>query len=249
MNFPVNEIIVTQWPDKAKTWVFILAGQSNMAGRGQVEPADTIPNERILTINKNGQLIIAKEPLHWYEPTRTGLDCGVSFAQTLLQQIPDNITILLLPVAVGGSSISQWLGDSTHRGVALYSNFTEKVQMANQYGTLKAICWHQGENDAVADRILLYKERLGQLLHQFRTTAGNHQLPVLIGELGSYSETKQLWQKINESIHAYAATDSFVQVIPTADLKDGGDKVHFDSAGQRILGERFARTWLSYFNH
>ena len=29
--------------EPGKLWLFLLAGQSNMAGRGAVEPADTIP--------------------------------------------------------------------------------------------------------------------------------------------------------------------------------------------------------------
>ena len=248
MNFPQQNKTPAKLPARENTWVFILAGQSNMAGRGQVEPADTIPDDRILTINKNGDIIVAKEPLHWYEPTRTGLDCGVSFARTLLKSIPKNITILLLPVAVGGSSISQWLDDSTHRDVKLYTNFTEKVKLAKQYGSLKAILWHQGENEAAADKIGLYPERLAHLFWQFRETAGNRELPVLMGELGSFSENNNLWQWINDFMHAYADKDPFTSVITTSDLKDGGDKVHFDSAGQRTMGERFAEAWLSHFN-
>ncbi|MEQ8808135.1 MAG: sialate O-acetylesterase, partial [Imperialibacter sp.] len=33
---------------KPQTWVFVMAGQSNMAGRGIVEPQDTVTNPRIL---------------------------------------------------------------------------------------------------------------------------------------------------------------------------------------------------------
>ena len=98
--------------NKENVWVFIMAGQSNMAGRGIVEPEDTVSDKRIFSINKDGQIIIAKEPLHFYEPERTGLDCGLSFAKTLITKIPDSISILIIPTAVGGSSISQWLGDS-----------------------------------------------------------------------------------------------------------------------------------------
>jgi hypothetical protein len=73
--------IVKNIPDKENLWVFILAGQSNMAGRGTVEAQDTIPSERIFTINKDGEVKIAKEPLHFYEPSMAGLDCGLSFAK------------------------------------------------------------------------------------------------------------------------------------------------------------------------
>ena len=50
-------------PDKENVWVFILAGQSNMAGRGKVEPVDTIPDIRVFTINKEGELLLAKSIL------------------------------------------------------------------------------------------------------------------------------------------------------------------------------------------
>jgi hypothetical protein len=112
---------------KENVWVFILAGQSNMAGRGLVEAEDTIPNERVYTINNAGEIIPAREPLHWYEPLLTGLDCGLSFGKTLAPHLPDSVTILILPTAVGGSSISQWIGDSTYRNVKLLSNFNEKI--------------------------------------------------------------------------------------------------------------------------
>src|SRR6478736_7815188 len=93
-SFPKEEVAVTKIPKRKNVWVFILAGQSNMAGRGLVEPQDTIPSSRILTINKQGEIIFAKEPLHFYEPTLTGLDCGLSFGKTLLSHVPDNVSIL-----------------------------------------------------------------------------------------------------------------------------------------------------------
>ena len=44
--------------NKENVWVFIMAGQSNMAGRGIVEPEDTVSDKRIFSINKDGQIII-----------------------------------------------------------------------------------------------------------------------------------------------------------------------------------------------
>src|SRR6187402_1254137 len=101
--------------NKENVWVFIMAGQSNMAGRGIVEPEDTVSDKRIFSINKDGQIVIAKEPLHFYEPERTGLDCGVSFAKALIKKIPDSVSILIIPTAIGGSSVSKWLDDSFYQ--------------------------------------------------------------------------------------------------------------------------------------
>lgn len=61
-----------------------------MAGRGMVEPADTTPDPRTFTINTGGDILVAKEPLHFYEPALAGLDCGLSFGKELLKHIPDS---------------------------------------------------------------------------------------------------------------------------------------------------------------
>ncbi len=239
---------VSTIPSKNKVWVFIMAGQSNMAGRGQVAPSDTIPNKRVLSLNKKGELIYAKEPLHFYEPTRTGLDCGVSFANRLLQQIPEDVSILLVPTAIGGSAISQWLGDSTYRDVKLLSNFKEKVAIGQLYGIVKGILWHQGESDASEKRIPFHTQNLTKLFGMFRNIIGVKNLPIILGELGSYSKTNDNWQKLNQQLREYVDTDRYSTIIQTQDFKHKGDDIHFDSAGQRTLGERFALAYLLKFN-
>lgn len=247
MNFPKQTEIAKEPKNKKKVWVFMLAGQSNMAGRGFVEPEDTLSERRLLTIDKDGQLILAKEPLHFYEPDLAGLDCGYSFGTTLLKNIPGDISVLLIPTAVGGSSISQWLGDSVHREVKLFSNFLQKMEIGKRYGTIKGILWHQGESDANANNIPLYKERLSELIGWFRATAGNSSLPVLFGELGSYSNDKTNWGLINKAINEYSVRDKFSTVISTADLEHKGDHIHFNSKGQRLIGRRFAEAYLKKF--
>lgn len=247
MYFPKQVSVPDSIPDKKNVWVFILAGQSNMAGRGMVEPKDTITNQRILTINNEGRVILAKEPLHFYEPNLTGLDCGVSFARRLLKEVPPSVSILLIPTAVGGSAISQWLGDSVYRSVQLFSNFTSKVKDAKQLGIIKGILWHQGESDANEKNSPRYEERLTTLLTKFRLVAGDNNLPVLLGELGAFSKTKYQFSLINETIHRYATKDANAVVIGTGDLKDKGDSLHFNSAAQRELGKRFAEAYLQKF--
>ncbi|GAB3513918.1 sialate O-acetylesterase family protein [Emticicia fontis] len=227
-----------------KTWIFLMAGQSNMAGRGIIEAQDTINNKRILTINKDFQIIKAKEPIHFYEPNLKGLDCGLSFAKTLLKDIDKSITILIIPTAVGGSSSRQWLGDSVHRNVQLLTNFRQKVEFAKTQGTIKGILWHQGESDANVKAIPLYKDNLRKLFSIFRKETENDKLPILVGELGSYSNSPTEWNAINEIIKQYVASDPNAYLISTNDLKHKGDFIHFDSEGQRLMGQRFAEAYL-----
>jgi hypothetical protein len=247
--FPKLESKPIMIPKKENVWVFILAGQSNMAGRGLVEPQDTITNERILTINKSGELILAKEPLHFYEPVMAGLDCGMAFGRSLLNHIPDSVYILLIPTAVGGSSISQWINDTHHRDVSLFSNFSEKVKTAQEYGMIKGILWHQGESDTGSkETIEKYGSQLEILMKMFRNEVGNLALPIFIGELGSFSKDNHNWQAINSKIRDYVKSDSNAYVIRTKDLKDKGDWVHFDSKGQRKMGKRFAKEFRNASN-
>ena len=249
INFPKQNLKVNEMPARHNLWVFILAGQSNMAGRGFVEPSDTLADTRILTITKNKQWILAKEPLHFYEPTLTGLDCGLSFGRELIKHIPDSVSIALIPCAVGGSSIQKWLGDSLFRNVQLFSNFKNNLDFANQYGIVKGILWHQGESNATPEFIPEHRQNLEKLISEFRGAAGNDVLPFFIGELASFAipERQPKWDAINNIIHTLANNDNNVFVIETKDLATKGDRVHFDSKGQRSMGWRFARMFAGYY--
>ncbi len=247
-NFPKLHEMAENIPNKENVWVFIMAGQSNMAGRGIVAPQDTIPNPRILSINSKNKLILAKEPLHFYEPNLAGLDCGHSFGKTLLEHVPDSVSLLILPTAVGGSSVTQWVNDSIYRDVQLLTNFKEKVAIGEKYGTIKGILWHQGESDANAHDIPLYKDKLSSLFYTFRTTIGNDSLPIILGELGAYSETQEEWGAINKIINEFPSTDENTSVISLSDLKDKGDEVHFNTKGFRTMGKRYAEAYIKQSN-
>lgn len=223
-----------------------MAGQSNMAGRGLIEAQDTITNKQIFAIDELGELILAKEPIHFYQPTLSGLDCGLSFGNVIIKNTPANINVLLIPTAIGGSSIEQWIQDETHRNVKLLSNFKEKVELGKKYGEIKAILWHQGESNANSTGILGYNNNLEILLSTFRNIIDNQSLPILIGELGSFSNNNEhYWQTINSIINEYSNYDIYSRVILTSDLEDKGDKIHFNSSGQRKMGERFAVEYLN----
>lgn len=244
-NFPRVLEPVKDLPDRHNLWVFIMAGQSNMAGRGFVSPQDTLANHRILTVDIQGSLIYAKEPLHRYEPMLTGLDCGLSFAHELLSRLPDTISVLLLPTAVGGSSVSQWLEDAAHRNVSLLSNFFDKVTLGKQYGIIKGILWHQGESDANENALPSYQQKLEELMNKFRNSIGDDHLPILIGELGSFSENRLNRNRINHLLQEYAKNDPYARIIETGDLEDKGDKAHFNAQSLRTLGKRYAQVFLN----
>ncbi|NDP20055.1 MAG: sialate O-acetylesterase [Paludibacter sp.] len=243
-NFPKCTKYPKIIPAKKNVWIFIMAGQSNMAGRGFVEPMDTVTNQRILSINTKSEIILAKEPLNLYESQMKGLDCGVSFACELLKFIPDSVSILLIPTAVGGSSIDQWIGDSLHRKVNLRSNFRQKVELAKNFGEIKGLLWHQGESDAKQLLVRTYAKKLKGLFSDFRKTINDKKLPILTGEIGTFTPDSTFQNAINKAIVSNAKKDKHTFLIQTRDFTDKGDKLHFDSKSQRIMGERFAQKYL-----
>jgi len=228
-------------------WIFMMAGQSNMAGRGTIEPQDTITNKRILTIDSENNLMDAREPLHFYEPGLKGLDCGISFAQELLKHIPDSITIAMVPCAVGGSSVFQWLNDEQHRGVNLLGNFREKVHLAQNKGVIKGVLWHQGESNANAPDLPEYKDALTQLFSLFREYIRNDEIPIIMGELGKFAipeEKAERFEEVNKIIREIASEYDHVFYVPSDGLNHLGDNLHFNSAAQRELGKRYARKYI-----
>jgi hypothetical protein len=51
--------------DASRFHLFLLAGQSNMAGRGKVEPQDAEPHPRVRMLDQAGNWVPAVDPLHF----------------------------------------------------------------------------------------------------------------------------------------------------------------------------------------
>jgi hypothetical protein len=249
INHPDKTEYPSKIPSKEHVWVFILAGQSNMAGRAFIQPNDTLSNHRILSINRESEIILAKEPLHFYEPKISGLDCGMAFSIEILKHIPDSISVLLIPTALGGSAIDKWVNDSIHRNIKLLSNFKDKVELAKKYGTIKAILWHQGESDAKPLLITNYKNKLQALFKKFRNIIDNQNLIILTGNIDLFEERDPHKKNINQQINAFAFNDLNTYLINTKNFKSVGDNLHFNSKSQRKMGKRFAKKYLKITNY
>ncbi len=242
-HFPLTVEKPTVLPPKDNFYIYLLAGQSNMAGRGFVEPVDTLASSHVLTLNKNKEWVLAKEPLHYYEPLRTGLDCGLSFGKKLSALYGKEITIGLVPCAIGGSSIEQWLGDSTYRDITLYSNLIKNARIAMQYGTIKGILWHQGESNSSGVTYKNFLQNLNSFFTKLRNDLGNTTLPIYAGELASFinKSTNKFVDSVNSDLYQLSRSDKNIYVIKTSDLTHRGDTLHFDSRSLRLMGERFAK--------
>ncbi len=178
--------------------LFLLVGQSNMAGRGMVEPEDEVEDPHIFMQTKEKQWVPARDPMHFDKPKVAGVGPGLSFARTLLKTDP-NINIGMIPAARGGSNIREWKA----RNDGFYAWAMQRAKKAGENGTLRGILWHQGEADCTDENTAAYAGRFSAMIQQMRTDLGNENLPVVIGELGYFNPTHE---KFNANLPAVAAS-------------------------------------------
>ena len=221
--------------------IFLLAGQSNMAGRGELSKIDRTPHPRVFALNENDEWVIATEPIHFDKPKVRGTGPGLAFAKEIAKQNPE-IRIGLVPTAVGGSGIQTWTAGGYHEKTGLYpwDDAVRRLGVAMQSGELKAILWHQGEADSSPERAPLYEARLHDLIRRFRDVASDEQLPFIIGQLGQFkewSDGRQLVNAVHENVPAQIERTGFVS---SDGLTDIGDGTHFDAPSARELGRRYA---------
>ncbi len=128
----------------ADTLSFIMAGQSNMAGRGIVAPEDTATDPRLLEMDDAFHYMLKSEPNKLYQGWLAGLDCGHSFGGELLRHLPAQTAVGLIQCSVSSTAMKHWLGDS----LGIYTNLVSRARAGAASGPVKGLLWMQGEGDA-----------------------------------------------------------------------------------------------------
>lgn len=226
-------------PDGQSLDLYLLIGQSNMAGRGKVEPQDQVINPRIWKLDKEDHWVPSVDPLHFDKPTVAGVGLGSSFARVIAEKYPDHF-VGLIPSAVGGTRIDQW-----KPGSSLYNEAVRRAEVAQAHGTLKGILWHQGESDAVAARVPTYLGHLKEIVARLRTDLNAPDVPFVVGQIGVFHEQKAPYGKqLNEELSKVGTAIPKSACAASEGLTDKGDQTHFDSRSQRELGKRYAAEYL-----
>ena len=219
--------------------LFLLIGQSNMAGRGVIEAQDREPIPRVFTLTKDLQWAPAIDPLHFDKPDIAGVGIGRSFAKTLLQADP-NASIGLIPAAFGGTSLEEWKPDGK-----LYTDAVRRAREAMKSGRLRGILWHQGENDSDhEDDARSYRTRFAAMIGRLRADLGAPDLPVVVGELGEF-HSGAFDAVVNEQLATVPLKVPRSAFVSSNALTDKGDKAHFDTRSLREFGRRYALAFLS----
>lgn len=225
-------------PPKAEFHLYLLIGQSNMAGRGKMTDADRKPVEGILKLDKQDHWVPAAHPLHFDKPAIAGVGLGLPFAKDMAETEP-GVVIGLIPCAVGGTPLSRWV-----RGGDLYQEALRRTKIAMKDGTLCGVLWHQGEGDSGSmETASTYAKRLDQMVADLRSDLGIPGLPFVAGRLGEFFVAKVDNDAVREVDNALKTVGDRVEFAACANaegLGQKGDRTHFSADALREFGRRYA---------
>lgn len=236
--------------------VFLLLGQSNMAGRGVVEPSDQAGKPNILTQQADGRWLVAREPLHWDKPRVAGVGPGLAFARALLPKLPAGASIGLIPAAFGGTRVAWWQKnyDGTQRWPDGETYFQHAVASARAVpkGSLAGILWLQGESDkgaAELDGGAAYRRDLYAFIRDLRAELDSPELPFVVATLKPWSTDNShalnaIFLALPKEIPRTAVVDTNAPALEGLLKNKTDDPPHYDSPSARRIGELFAREML-----
>lgn len=244
---PLDLVSAVEAPPPDGFDLFLLVGQSNMAGRGKLAEEDRTPHPRVLTFSADEQWVPAVDPLHFDKPAVVGVGLGRTFGIEIAQRSP-GVTVGLIPCAVGGSPIDAWTPGSYYAPTKSHpwDDAIRRAKAAMQHGKLRGILWHQGESDSRGELAEAYQQKLDDLIHRFRKELDAPEVPVIVGQLGQFperpwSESRRTVDRAHRELPQRVARTAFVS---SDGLVHGGDEVHFDAASYREFGRRFAQAYL-----
>jgi Carbohydrate esterase, sialic acid-specific acetylesterase len=223
--------------------LYLLVGQSNMAGRGALDAAAKTAHPQVMMLDKSHQWVPATDPLHFDKPAVVGVGPGLTFGQEMAAHAAKKVRIGLIPCAVGGSSIDAWQNGGFDQATNThpYDDALARVWAARQSGVIKGIIWHQGESDSSPEKAAAYLPKLINLVAALRRELGDEQLPFVAGELGYYKEPYQL---INRQLELLPRQVPYTAVVSAKGLNHKGDVTHFDTESARELGHRYAAAMI-----
>lgn len=250
----------------SKFYVFLCLGQSNMEGNARPEAVDSAgvdPRFKVLeAVDCPG---LGREKGKWYTAIpplcrcRTGLSPADYFGRTLVANLPKDVTVGVINVAIGGCKIELFMQDSLSSYTATappwmlpmikeydgnpYQRLVEMAKLAQKEGVIKGVLLHQGESntgDTTWPRKV--KAVYDNLLRDLHLEPA--AVPLLAGEVVG-ADQDGACASMNRIIATLPGSIPTAHVISSAGCPQRGDRLHFTAAGYRELGQRYGLKMLS----
>jgi hypothetical protein len=234
--------------------VFLLGGQSNMAGVGtnsQLAPPYIAPQTDVRFWGG------AFGTNHWVDlapgfgNTASQFGPEISFGRALKDAYP-NDDVYLIKYAVSGTALyNDWAPPSGPQ----YTNFVNTVAAAladldtkgGDY-QIAGMLWMQGESDALEGQGAAYETNLRNFIADMRTRFGEPDLPFLIGRITTYYGDATNNTAVRNAQVIVAGDTPHVEWFDTDGFSPGSPGSpadHYDTAGQIQLGQAFAASYVS----
>lgn len=253
-----------------KFYIFLCFGQSNMEGNAKIEPQDTVNvDARFQVLEAVDCPDLHRSKGNWYTAVpplsrcKTGLTPADYFGRTMVANLPKDVRVGIINVAVGGCKIElfdkdsylsyiitapQWMtGMINQYDGNPYARLVSLAKIAQKDGVIKGILLHQGEsnpNDSLWTRKV--KTVYDNLLHDLNLET--KQVPLLAGETVN-ADQGGICAGMNKIIATLPQMITNSYVISSAGCPDAQDNLHFTAEGYRMLGKRYAEKMLSLLGY
>jgi len=248
-----------------KFYIFLCFGQSNMEGNAKFESQDTTVDSRFQVLAAVDCPDLGRIKNNWYlavpplSRCKTGLTPADYFGRTLVANLPKDIKVGIINVSVGGCKIELFDKDNYQSYVSTapgwmigmidqyngnpYARLVELAKIAQQKGVIKGILLHQGESNT-NDTLWPKKVNIvyNNLINDLQLNPSF--VPLLAGEVVNADQGGKC-ASMNNIIAKLPQTIPNSYVISSKGCSDAADNLHFDAAGYRELGRRYAETMLS----
>lgn len=247
-------------------YIYLSFGQSNMEGNAKIEPQDTVGvDNRFQVLEAVNCPELKREKGKWYTAVpplcrcKTGLTLTDYFGRTMVNHLPKNVKIGIINVAVGGCKIELFDKDKYEaymttapdwmKGMVKeydgnpYARLVEMAKIAQKDGVIKGILLHQGESNT-GDTLWTKKVKIvyDNLMKDLNLNPKN--VPLLAGETVN-ADQGGICASMNTIIATLPKTVPNSYVISSSGCTVAKDNLHFDAAGYRELGKRYAEKMLS----
>jgi hypothetical protein len=229
--------------------VFVLAGQSNMVGMGNIAELD----ERLHRQPSNVEFYVGGMRKLMGAQESAGPE--FSLAHELSRSLPDQ-QIILIKYAVSGTSLLAWAPDWSAERTTLtgdrfagpmYRTLLGQVRTVTQGRPVElgAVFWMQGERDArFPAAAAQYEENFGALINSLRRDLNAPVLPFIYGQINPPTAAYLGRTAVRDAQLNAERTLPNAKLVRTDDLSKLPDQLHYDTQGQVALGRRFARAYI-----
>lgn len=249
--------------------IYLCFGQSNMEGAAQIEDQYGAVNDRFQMMATVDCPNLSRTKGNWYKATpplvrcNTGLGPADFFGRAMVDNLPDNIKVGVINIAIGGCKIELFDKENCESYIATapdwmkgminaydgnpYKRLVNMAKLAQKDGVIKGILLHQGESNTGE---VTWPSKVSKvyfnLLNDLNLKAAD--VPLLAGGVVAADQNGRC-AVMNNIISKLPETISTAHYISADGCLAAADSLHFNAKGYEMLGYRYATKMLTLLGY